>query len=192
VRRSWDELTIPGPRLPITRDAVLFTRVAALGRRLLWLHTYGERFVPPEHMPGRIPPGKTKCRKGTPAAPEEYPESFSYDLAGQQLHVGKGVFGPVRQEVRELSVSGFQVVQHWLASRMKKGAGKKASPLDKIRPAAWKFDEELLDLLLVLEHTVDLWPELAQALSDILAGDLFAASDFPEPQPEESGAKGHL
>jgi len=192
VQRFWDELTIPGPRLPITMDAKLFSHAADLGRRLLWLHTYGERFVPPGHNPGRIPPGKAQCLKGTPASKEEYPEEFSYDLASQKLHVGKGVFGPVRPEVWEFSVSGFQVVQSWLAYRMKQGAGKKSSPLDKIRPAAWQFDEELLDLLWVLEHTVDLWPSLAQALNDILSGDLFDASDFPEPQPEERGAKGHL
>jgi hypothetical protein len=192
VHRFWDELTIPGPRLPITRDAALFARVADVGRRLLWLHTYGDRLAPPGHKPGRIPPGKAKCLKGTPAAPEKYPENFSYDLAGRQLHVGEGVFGPVRPEVWEFGVSGFQVVQHWLAHRMKKGAGKKSSPLDKIRSAAWQFDEELLNLLWVLEHTVDLWPSLAQALNDILAGDLFTARDFPEPRLEERGAKGHL
>jgi len=192
VSRFWDELTIPGLRLPITRDAALFARTADLGRRLLWLHTYGERFVPPGNKPGRIPPGKTKCLKGTPAAPEKYPENFSYDLAGQQLHVGEGVFGPVRQEVWEFSVSGFQVAQHWLASRMKKGAGKKSSPLDKIRPAAWLFDEELLDLLWVLEHTVDLWPSLTQSLNDILTSELFTDEDFPKPKPEERNAKGHL
>jgi hypothetical protein len=192
ARRFWDELTIPGPRLPITRDAARFARVAGVGRRLLWLHTYGERFVPPGHKPGRIPPGQAKCLKGTPAAPEKYPEKFSYDLAGRQLHVGEGVFGPVPPEVWQFSVSGFKTLQSWLAYRMQQGAGKKSSPLDQIRPAAWVFDEELLDLLWVLEHTVDLWPSLAQALSDILAGDLFTAPDFPEPQPEERAAKGHL
>jgi hypothetical protein len=192
VHRFWDELTIPGPRLPLTRDAARFAGAADLGRRLLWLHTYGERFIPPGHKPGRIPPGKAQCLKGTPAAPEKYPEKFSYDLTGRQLHVGEGVFGPVRPEVWEFSVSGFKVLQSWLAYRMKKGAGKKSSPLDKIRPATWQFDEELLDLLWVLEHTVDLWPSLAQALSDILAGDLFTASDFPNPQHEEQAAKGHL
>ena len=35
------ELTIP-----VTRDPALAQRVSTLGRRLLWLHTYGERFVP--------------------------------------------------------------------------------------------------------------------------------------------------
>jgi hypothetical protein len=192
VRRFWDELTIPGPRLPITKDAALFARTAGLGRRLLWLHTYGERLVPPGEKPGRIPPGQARCLKGTPAAPEKYPEKFSYDLAGQQLRVGEGVFGPVRPEVWEFAVSGFQVVQSWLAYRMKKGTGKKSSPLDKIRPERWHFDEELLDLLWVLEGTVDLWPSFAKALNDILAGDLFTASDFPEPRPEERSAKGHL
>ena len=106
--------------------------------------------------------------------------------------MGEGVFGPVRPEVWEFSVSGFQVVQHWLAHRMKKGAGKKSSPLDKIRPAAWQFDEELLDLLWVLEHTVDSWPELSKALHEIVASDLFTAQDFPEPKAEERMAKGHL
>lgn len=192
MRQFWDELTIPGPRLPITRDAALFTRVTKIGRHLLWLHTYGDRFAPPGHKPGRIPPGQVRCLKGTSAAPDKYPENFSYDLAGQQLHVGEGVFGPVRPEVWEFSVSDFHVVQHWLASRMKKGAGKKSSALDKIRPAAWHFDEELLDLLWVLEHTVDLWPELAKALEGILSSDLFTAKDFPEPKAEERAGKGHL
>ena len=69
VHRFWDELTIPGPRLPITRDAALFARVADLGRRLLWLHTYGERFVPPGHKPGRIPPGKGEVPERHPGRP---------------------------------------------------------------------------------------------------------------------------
>ncbi len=31
---------------PITKDAALFVKVRDIGARLLWLHTYGERFVP--------------------------------------------------------------------------------------------------------------------------------------------------
>ena len=202
VRRFWDELTIPGPRLPITRDSATFDSVADLGRRLLWLHTYGERFVPPGHKPGKIPPGQAKCQIGAMGDPKDrekdkekedyYPDKFSYDLAGQKLRVGKGYFSPVRPEVWEFSVSGFQVVQHWLASRMKKGVGKKSSPLDKLRPSVWQFDEELQNLLWVLEHTVDLWPSLAQALTDILTSDLFPSLDFPLPAPKERGPKAHL
>ncbi|MBM4287025.1 MAG: DNA methyltransferase [Deltaproteobacteria bacterium] len=189
VRRFWDELTIPGPRLPVTRDAALFNRAVALGRRLLWLHTYGERLVPPDQRPGRVPPGASRCLVGTPAAPKDYPESFSYEAAVQKLHVGKGVFAPVRPEVWEFSVSGFEVLKSWLAYRMKKGAGRKSSPLDDIRPESWEFDEELLDLLWVLEHTVAMWPELTSSLDNILAGELFTAEDFPEPDPEERAAR---
>jgi predicted helicase len=51
VRLFWDELTIPGPRLPITRDSALFASTVAMGRRLLRLHTYGKRLVPPANKP---------------------------------------------------------------------------------------------------------------------------------------------
>lgn len=189
VRRFWDELTIPGPRLPITKDASWFNRAVELGRRLIWLHTYGERLVPPGQKPGRVPPGQTKCMVGTPADPKNYPETFSYDAAGRKLHVGHGVFAPVGSEVWEFSVSGFEVVKSWLAYRMKKGTGKKSSPLDDIRPERWEFDEELLDLLWVLEHTVAMWPELGKVLDAIVADKLFVAKDFPEPTPVERAAK---
>jgi hypothetical protein len=189
VRRFWDELTIPGPRLPITKDAALFNQAAKLGRQLIWLHTYGERLVPTGHKPVRVPPGKTKCLKGNSANPKEYPETFSYEVAEQKLHVGQGVFAPVRQEVWEFSVSGFEVVKSWLAYRMKKGAGKKSSPLDDIRPEQWEFDEELLDLLWVLEHTLEMCPKLRKVLNTILAGELFNAKDFPEPTAVERAAK---
>ena len=47
TERFWDELEQPPPRLPITKDAALFARVADHGERLLHLHTYGERFLGP-------------------------------------------------------------------------------------------------------------------------------------------------
>jgi hypothetical protein len=188
VAQFWDELTIPGPRIPVTKDFSLFEQTASLGRKLIWLHTYGERCVPEGEKPGRVPPGKARCKIGTPTTKEEYPEEFSYDLATQELHVGKGVFEHVRQEVWEFSVSGFEVVKSWLAYRMKKRAGKKSSPLDDIRPETWQFDEELLDLLWVLDHTIDLLPEVTALFEKILTSDLFMAADFP--QPTESERKG--
>jgi predicted helicase len=57
IDRHWDELTIPGPRVPIAKEPALFKRGAALGKHLLWLHTFGERFVPAGKKPGRLPPG---------------------------------------------------------------------------------------------------------------------------------------
>ena len=52
--------------------------------------------------------------------------NLGYDAAEQKLHVGEGVFGPVRQEVWNFSVSGLAVLQSWLAYSMKKGAGRKS------------------------------------------------------------------
>lgn len=76
---------------------------------------------------------------------------------------------------------------------MKRRAGRKSSPLDAIRPDSWQFDDELLDLLWVLEHTVDLFPELARLLDDIIKGPLFVAADFPKPvRAERLGLKGDL
>lgn len=120
VTQFWEALTTPGPRMPITRDAALFAKVAAMGRTLIWLHTYGERFVPSGKKAGRVPSGTARIAVGTPTSADEYPESFTYNAETQELHVGKGVFAHVRPEIWNFSVSGLQVVKSWLGYRMKK------------------------------------------------------------------------
>ena len=49
----------------------------------------------------------------------------------------------------EYDVSGYKVLQQWLAYRMKNGAGRQTSTLDKIRPNRWTLSdtEELLELV---------------------------------------------
>jgi hypothetical protein len=185
VQRFWDELTIPGPRLPITKDVDVFVRGVELGQRLLYLHTYGERFAPAGSKKGKVPAGKARCKTGTPAAPEQYPNAYSYDAGAQELHVGSGVFNHVRPEVWEFSVSGLEVLKSWLGYRMKERSGRKSSPLDEIRPEKWTFDNELLDLLWVLDGTIDLLPEVNRLLDEVLQSDLFAADEFPEPTKVE-------
>ena len=198
VERCWDELTIPGPRLPLTGDAALFRELAALGARLLWLHSYGERFVPPGKQPGRLPPGTARIEVGVPQGEADYPEKFEYNEAAQELRVGKGVFSSVRPALWAFSVSGFQVLGSWLGYRMRKRAGKSSSPLDALRPASWQFDDELLDLLWVLDHSVDLLPDAALLLERVLAGTLIPASALPQPSeaerqgPKASGAPVNL
>ncbi len=39
------DLVRPGLRVPLTADKALFDEAAALGREVVWLHCYGERFV---------------------------------------------------------------------------------------------------------------------------------------------------
>ena len=242
VETFSEELTVPGPRLPVTRDAALFTRAVALGRRLLFLHTYGERFVPEGGRRGQLPSGAAKCVKGIPTSPDKYPEKFSWEETGSGdipvavpkarsaksnsnaganaeprrlskevrasgacgdgdrnvaapcgiLRVGAGEFAPVSRAVWEFSVSGYEVVKGWLGFRMKQRSGRKSSPLDEIRPAAWTaaLTTELLELLWVLEATVAAQPELNALLSEILAAPLFTAADFPTPTAAERSAPG--
>ena len=188
VKTFWEELALPGPRLPLTKDAALFAEGAALGRKLIGLHTYGERFLPPGAKFGHIPPGVARCQVGIPADPASYPDRFHYDPATQELHIGKGLFAPVRREVWSFSLSGFEVVKSWLAYRMRDRSGKKSSPLDDIRPERWVFDGELLNLLWVLDHTVDLQPALAALLEKVLASELFTAAELPQPDEAQRRA----
>lgn len=184
--RFWNELETPGPRVPLTKDTKLFEHVSALGRKLIWLHTYGERFQPSDGE-DQIPPGKAKIVKGVSNDPEKYPESHDYDAVAAEIQLGDGIFGPVSKEVWEFEVSGLKVVQSWLGYRMKKRAGKKSSPLDDIRPERWtaRMSEEFLELLWVLEATLDIEPKLAAALDAVVAGPCFKASELPQPTDEE-------
>ena len=69
---------------------------------------------------------------------------------------------------------------------MKKGAGRKSSPLDDIRPVGWtsQFTTELLELLWVLEETVKCYPEQKKLLKAVIASDCFQADELP-PVPDE-------
>ena len=180
------ELEARQVRVPLTKDPVLFERVCELGTRLLWLHTYGERFVPEGMGRGVVPNGAARCTKAVPGDVDGYPEKFAYDDATQTLHVGEGEFAPVAAEVYGFEVSGLKVVQSWLKYRMRNGAGRKSSPLDHIRPSRWTspLTTELLALLWVLEATVAGYPEQARLLEAVVAGDCFRAEELP-PVPED-------
>ena len=177
VERFWDELELPPPRLPLTKDLALFEQVAGLGSRLLSLHTYGERYG------GSVPHGAARCTKSV--SPDHYPEGHFYHPGTRTLYVGDGEFTPVSQSVWDYSVSGMQIVKSWLDRRKRNRSGRKSSPLDDIGPERWEFTEELLQLLWVLEETVRLEPEGAALLEEVCAGPLFTAAELPTPTDAE-------
>ncbi|MCY3656877.1 MAG: DNA methyltransferase, partial [Chloroflexi bacterium] len=180
VERFWDELETPPPRLPITKNRVLFDSVADLGERLLHLHTHGERFFGPERPRRAIPNGEARNTREVPPTP--LPEGHTYDAARQVLRVGvgddAGEFGPVSPEVYGYSVSGLHIVKAWLDRRSGSGAGRKSSQLDQIRPDRWDFAGELLQLLWILEETVRLRPEGDALLTEVCSSPLFTSSDL--------------
>jgi len=180
--RFSDELAeMAGPvHVPITSDAALFDRAVGLGRDLLWYHTWGERFQP-EGSGSVLPEGTT--REVRPIV--GYPEKFHYNDDDHLLQVGTGLFCPVSPEVWDFEVSGLRVLRSWLGYRMLKGKGKKSSPLDDIRPAKWVFTDELLRVIAILQHTIDVTPAAAQLLEEIVTGPLIPTADLPTPTDAE-------
>lgn len=190
TRRYWNELETPGPHVPLTKKARIFTCAVKLGRRLIWLHTYAQRFQDADRGDD-VPQGGARIVKGVSSDRAGYPAEYSYDEARQEIAVGDGRFGPVTPAVWEFEVSGLKVVPSWLAYRMKKRAGKRSSPLDGIRPERWtpKMSDELLDLLWVLEATLALEPCLEKVLDKVVGGPCFTAAELPRPVgPKAPGA----
>jgi len=99
----------------------------------------------------------------------------------------EGEIHPVAPEVYGYSVSGLEVVKSWLGYRKKNPRGRSSSPLDEIRPEHWtgELPRELLELLWVVEATVEREPEFAELLAEITSSEVFTADELPEPTEEE-------
>ncbi len=167
-----------GPiHIPITADPDLFRQAVALGRDLLWWHTWGERFAPDGQT--RLPQGRAEEVEPV----EGMPDDFDYDPESETLTVGTGTFAPVSQEAWDFEVSGLRVLRSWLGYRMKTRKGRKSSPLDDIRPTRWTQSKELLLVLSIVEHTIEVTPKAAALLAQIVEGPLIPAADLPTPTP---------
>ncbi len=185
-----EDLATSSPRIPLTADVSLFYQGVELGRRLVWLHTYGARFVPEGEQAGTVPSGRARAVRPVPVTAEGYPNDFHWDEAAETLHVGEGTFAPISRAVWEFEVSSLRPVKSWLGYRMREPAGRKSSPLDEIRPREWpaEFTEELLELLWVLEHTVDMSSDLATFLEAVIQGNVLPAEDLPTPTENQRKA----
>jgi hypothetical protein len=175
-------------RVPLTADPALFARGVALGRRLLWLQTGATRMV--DASDGRPPSlpavAGLEWREAVTQIPTD-PAAISYDPVREHLQIGDGIVAGVRSDVWDFSVSGWPVLRRWLEHRTRKGRGRRSSALDAIRPEHWldAWNDELLDLLRTLTHSLDLRPEQDELLAAICDGPLIAADDLPQPTSEE-------
>ncbi|WP_055482553.1 type ISP restriction/modification enzyme [Sphaerimonospora mesophila] len=185
--RFVEDLRTPGVRVPLTADPELWANAVRLGKRVLWLHTYGERFADPAKGRPTGPPRpaadqRAKVHVAIPGTVEEMPDDISYDAATATLNVGAGRISPVRPEVWAYEVSGMKVVKKWFGYRKKNPAGRKSSPLDDIHTKEWPavFTTELLQLLHVLTLCVELEPEQAGLLERICDGPLVTVADLEQ------------
>ena len=178
--RFHDELATRELRVPLTTDAELFHQAVALGRELLFLQSYGERFVQGQQRPQ----SRVKNLKAVARTP--LPEKFAYDEALQLLRVGDGEFGPVSKAVYDYEVSGLKVVQSWLGYRMRNRKGKKSSPLDDIGPVEWSSEltSGLLQLLNVLTCTLEVHVRQAELLEKVLVGPLLSGDALNDVSPQ--------
>ena len=195
------DLARPGLRVPLTADAKLFAEAVALGSEVIWLHTYGERFVDaaagrpkgPPRLPKESAPS-IPAKGAIPGAPEPLPDTMDYDPATRRLKVGKGFIENVTPEMWAYEVSGKQVLWHWFSYRRRDrtrpiiGDRRPPSPLDKIQPDHWlpEYTSDLLDLLHVLGRLIALEPRQADLLERICAGKLRKADEL-----REAGALAH-
>lgn len=189
--RFAEALKTPGPRVPLTRDAKLWSKAVELGEELLWLHTYTERFRSSASGRSSKLPKVAGLRWAKPVKKmPEKPSDLTYDEKSQQLIIGDGVVAGVRRDVMDYSVSGMDVVWKWLGYRTANGAGRAASssnPLDQIRATKWPdtWSDELIELLTVLTVTLDKQPAQGKLLDAICQGPLIPASELPTPADAE-------
>lgn len=174
--RFREELRVPGPRIPLTKDVSILQRGATLGYDMLRWQTFGTRFKTPEFKLE----GSAQLRN---AVSKSYPENYRYDAVSQVLKIGELTIEKINPNVWEFNVSGLQVVKSWLDYRMKDGAGNKSSPLDDMRPNVWtkELTQELLEVLWVLEWTVNKYAELDDWLEEVLESPLFEENEIPMP-----------
>jgi hypothetical protein len=193
--RFQEDLSTPGLRIPITADAVLFTRAAELGRRILWLHTFGERMADAANgRPAGPPRLRPERRPAVPKdgaisqAPDDMPDTLGYDAGKHRLLVGHGFIDNVTPAMWAYEVSGKQVLNQWFSYRKRNrerpiiGDRRPPSALSSIQPGHWlpEYTTELLNVLNVLGLLIELEPAQAKLLDEICQGPLVSAATLKE------------
>lgn len=185
------DLVRPGLHVPLTADAKLFDEAVRLGSEVIWLHTYGERFVDDKAGRSKGPPRLPKEKAPTvPAGGEiaDLPDSMDYNPATRRLMIGKGHVENVTPEMWNYEVSGKRVLWEWFSDRRKDrtkpiiGDKRPPSPLVQIQPDHWlpEYTSDLLDLLHVLGRLLALEGKQADLLERICAGPLRKADELHE------------
>lgn len=110
-----------------------------------------------------------------------------HDATANHLHVGAGVVGNVTTAMVRYEVSGVNVLNKWFSYRRRTRerpvmGDRRVSPLLDIRPDHWlaEYTKDLIDLLNVLGLLIDLEPDQANLLTEIMAGPLVTVTDLTD------------
>jgi hypothetical protein len=193
--RFQANLTQPGLRIPLTAKSKLFGEAVEVGRRVIWLHTFGERYADPQANrpagPPRLPKEQAPRipKEGAiPAEPEAMPDEIDYDAGKRRLLVGKGFIDNVPPEVWNYEVSGKRVLTQWFSYRKRNrerpiiGDRRPPSKLGDIQPDHWpaEYTTELLNVLHVLGSLVELEPGQAKLLEQICSEPLISVAELAD------------
>jgi hypothetical protein len=184
--RFLDDLKDPGVRIPLSVDADLWREAIRIGRRILWLHSYGERYADPAQgrraERPRLIANRPQCIDEIPDTVEGMPEALRYDPETERLWVGSGCIAPVPRTTREYEVSGMNVLDKWFGYRRRKPAGKRRLELDGVVARSWSPDwtTQLLELLNVLGLLVQEEPGQRELLDAICAGPLVSVGELTD------------
>lgn len=212
TRRFAADLGSPAIRIPFTTNPDLFRRAVDVGREVIWLQTYGERFVdaaagrparsprlPKDRMP-TIPAGH-----GIGSAAEPMPDTLAFDSDAHRLIVGSGRVENVTPAMWGYTIGEKNVLRQWFSyrkadrSRPIMGDRRPPSPLGDIQPSAWpaEYTADLLDLLNVIGRLVDLEPAQATLPDKVRAGDTItgaalaiATASAPRPKIRKASRGG--
>ena len=191
--RFRSDLVQPGLRLPVTADASLFAEAVEIGREIIWLHCFGERFSDPGAGRSAGPPRLAGDKRpvipkdgAIPTRPDRFPDRIEYDAAASRLKVGDGFIDNVPPAVWAYKVSGKQVLVQWFSYRRRDrsrpiiGDRRPPSALERVQPDLWlaEYTTELMNVLHVLGRLVVLEPRQADLLSRIGDGPLMNADDL--------------
>jgi len=180
IERFSAHLKQPGLRIPITACSSLFDEAVKIGREVIWLHSFGERFSEGQ------PPGPPRVAKDEPTIPAkgalpkalaDIPHELGYEPETQRLIIGTGHITNVSPAVWAYEVSGKSVLRQWWSyrrldrSKPPMGDRRPPSKLSEIQPDNWlpEYTTELLTLLRVLTRLVALEPRQADLLGRIIA-----------------------
>ena len=179
------DLAQPGLRIPLAADRKTFAAAADLGRTVIWLHTYGERFADPARgrpsAPPRLPKGQAPripTEGAIPPTPAAMPDAIAYDVNKGRLLNGQGYVERVTPAMWAYEVSGKHVLRQWFsyrkANRERPIIGDRRTPskLGAIQPDHWlaEYTTELINLLNVIGRLIELEPDQAALLEKICAG----------------------
>lgn len=190
VEKFEEELSESPACVIFTADKVLFKKVAAFGKGLIFESTNGQRLGTINAF-GQVESQRYRGKARGGKATTLYPEKWSYDRETEVLTVGDGEFVNVSNDVMDYEVSGMSVVGSWLGYRMKNPSGSSSSELDRIQADQWTHDSELLELLWKVEFFVNAEEEAATLLQEVLDSELIKPIEIGSPTEEEmTGEKG--